>query len=228
MVFGGYALLRTENQAGTALALLAGAVFVLLAIQGTPLQRLGSGEHSAVFATVVKRRATAYVEQARRDGQPPEVTAAIVDFAEEIVSPRPVSIERGPEAYYDEVRTAIRRAGATDVRSLEDAGRHGFDMTATFPSGTVNVDVQLRTRAPLGLYDVMHANSTIDVSDQAYPGGFLLITNGPLSPQVAGYNAGTTPDSTQFEVVTWNGTDDDHALARALIRRARKPGSPRV
>jgi hypothetical protein len=221
LVFGGYAVIATENEVGTAAVLLTGAVFSLMGIQGTPLRRFGSGEHGADFASVVKQRLGRAAGKAQQDGRPPEVAAAIADLAEEIISPRMRSVERGPAAYYDQVKAAIWRVGATDITDLNDGHRHGFDLVATLPSGKANVDVALTSRLSLGLYDVMRANQAIELLGNRFPGGFLMITNVPPSPQLVGYNAASSSDPKLFEIVTWNGPDDDSALARALVRKAR-------
>ena len=216
--FGCYAVLASDNQAGTAFVLLTGAVLLLLGLQGTPLRRLGSGDHSLELAALRRRqRAIEVVAEVRRE-QPPEIAAAVAE-AVEAIEPLAGDPRTRSMRYEQMVKQAIERTGAQVPFVNQDGSPDdGFDFLAQMPAGTVNVEVRYRGRGPLTTYDIMAANQRVTPE---MVGGFLLVTNAPLSDSVRKYNHESSADFDKFEVISWAGPADDHLLARALARNAR-------
>ena len=90
-----------------------------------------------------------------------------------------------------------------------------MDMRAEMPHGVVNIQVKYRSRGPLGLRDLRDASAKLRAS--GFDGGFLLVTNAPLSEEVRQQNA----SQSEAEVITWNDVRDDDLLLRALTRNGR-------
>lgn len=212
---GGWAVFSTDNQAGTATLLLIGAVLLLIGVQGTPLRRLGHGD-SSIDLAAVRQRAARVVERAVRE-QPPDVAAAVAD-AVETITPQigpPLEI-----AYEDAVIEAIRRVGGSiDPTHRLGSGDKGVDARVTVGHGKVNVQIKLRRRGSLGARDIQYAADRAEAS--GFDGGFLLVTNAPLSDDARAYNAAISPTEGGVEAITWNDTRDDGLLTRALARNAR-------
>jgi hypothetical protein len=217
--FGGYAVLASDNQAGTAFILLTGAVLLLMGLQGTPLRRLGSGEHSLELAAIRReRRALSIVAEVTRE-QPPEIAAAVIEVVDAIDSPIAMGAANRGSMYEVEVEKAIVRIGARSEASFVPIfGDPGFDLSVQLPSGRVNIDVRYRSRGSLTTYDVMYANEKIPPDAV---GGYLLVTNAPISPQLRRYNSKSSPESNLFEIIQWASPADDDVLHRALVRKAR-------
>ena len=216
--FGCYAVLVSENQAGTALILLTGAVLLLLGLQGTPLRRLGSGEHSLELAALRrKQRAIEVIAEVTRE-QPPEIAAAVIE-AVDAIEPHSRDPRLRAMRYEAMVKEAIERVGGQVPSASGSSGPDfGFDLFARVPAGEVVVEVRHRSARPLSLYDVMDANRRVSAD---VDGGLVLVTNSIVSARIQQYNDENASDPTQFEVVRWNGRADDDQLARTLARKAR-------
>lgn len=221
--FGCYAVMRSENQAGTALVLIVGAVLLVLGLQGTPLRRLGGGEHSVELAALRRQRGIELIAEAVNE-QPPQVAAAVAEAVASLESPRYPLPRRIVKGRYAEIQEAIERVGGrVSMLSLDDPRRHGYDMVAIFPSGYVNVDVHLGDE-PETRERIDKANASLAGAMErspGQPGGFVLVSRGPLSAEVQEYNRQFSTHRDKFEVVAWDGFQDDGALARALLRNAR-------
>ncbi|MFC4147741.1 restriction endonuclease [Micromonospora mangrovi] len=214
---GGWAVFSSDNQAGTAVLLLIGAVLLLVGVQGTPLRRFGHGDNTIELAAVRQRAARA-VERAAQE-QPPEVAAAVAE-AVETIAPSSLSPLQAYEAYEAAVLHAIRRTGAVlDPTHRPGAGDNGVDARVQVGAGKVNVQVKLRRRGSLGARDIQHAAAI--VRESGFDGGFLLVTNAPLSEDARAFNAAISPAGDGVEAITWNDSRDDGLLARALARNAR-------
>ncbi|RKN15672.1 hypothetical protein D7147_24675 [Micromonospora musae] len=190
-------------------------MFLLVGVQGTPLRRLGHGD-SSIELDALRRRAVRVVERAAQE-QPPEVAAAVAE-AVETITPQVSAL---PELVYEAaVIDAMRRTGASiDPTHRPGPGDRGVDARVQVGAGKVNVQVKLRRRGSLGARDIEHAAAKARRS--GFDGGFLLITNAPLSEDARAFNAGLSPAGGGVEAITWNDSRDDDLLARALARNAR-------
>lgn len=214
---GGWAVFSSDNQAGTAVLLLIGAVFLLVGVQGTPLRRFGHGDSSIELA-VLRQRAVRAVERAAQE-QPPEVAAAVADAVESI-APVSLSPALAYEAYETAVIKAIQRTGASiDTSHRPGPTDNGVDARVQLGTGMVNVQVKLRRRGSLGARDIQHASAVAQRS--GFDGGFLLVTNAPLSEDAGAFNVAMPPSGDGVEAITWNDSRDDGLLGRALARNAR-------
>ncbi|MEU8663569.1 hypothetical protein, partial [Actinoplanes philippinensis] len=88
---GGYGVFVSDNQAGTALLLIVGAVLALLGIQGTPIRRFGSGDHSFELRDIARKAARESAE-ASSEGLT-ERASALAEVARSIDPGVPVQSE---------------------------------------------------------------------------------------------------------------------------------------
>ena len=213
---GGYAVFVSDNQAGTAFLLVASVVLLLLGLQGTPLRSLGGGDYQIQLARI-RLRAVQAIDNARRES--PEVAAAVADAVGSI-DPG-VSISRPPWLLYlQAVRQAIGRALDPVRLTNEDGpGDRGVDTRVQLPNGAVNVQIKYRGRGALGLRDIETA--ALQMRGSGFDGGYLLVTNAPLSEEARQHNRETPAELGGIEVITWNDKRDDDLLTRALARNAR-------
>ncbi|WP_431900074.1 hypothetical protein, partial [Micromonospora chalcea] len=212
---GAWAVFSSNNQAGTAILLLIGAVLLLVGVQGTPLRRFGHGDSSIELAAV-KRRAARVLERTAQD-QPPEVAAAVA-AAVETITPE---LSLSPWLVYEAaVIKAIQQTGASiDHRHRPGPDDKGVDARVHVGAGKVNVQIAYRRRGSLGARDIEYA--ALQALGSGFDGGFLLITNAPLSEDAREFNAALSPAGGGMEAITWNDSRDDDLLKRALARNAR-------
>ncbi|MET8283538.1 hypothetical protein [Micromonospora sp. NPDC005174] len=214
--FGGYAVFVSDNQAGTAFLLVASVVLLLLGLQGTPLRSLGGGDYQIQLARI-RLRAVQAIDNARRES--PEVAAAVADAVGSI-DPGATSIRPPWSLYLQEVRRALSRT--VSLGALRHEAGHmdrGVDTRVRLPNGTVNVQVKYRGRGALGLRDIETA--ALQMLGSGFDGGYLLVTNAPLSEEARQHNRETPAELGGLEVITWNDERDDGLLTRALVRNAR-------
>lgn len=215
-VFGCYAVFVSDNQAGTAFLLVASVVLLLLGLQGTPLRSLGGGDYQIQLARI-RLRAVRAIDNARRES--PEVAAAVADAVGSI-DPG-ASISRPPWLLYlQAVRQAISRTpGSVSLTHEDGRDDRGVDTRVQLPNGMVNVQIKYRGRGALGLRDIVIADAQMRAS--GFDGGYLLVTNAPLSEETREHNLGIPARLGGVEVITWNDERDDDLLTRALARNAR-------
>ncbi|WP_146758688.1 hypothetical protein [Micromonospora saelicesensis] len=215
-VLGCYAVFASDNQAGTAFLLVASVVLLLLGLQGTPLRSLGGGDYQIQLARI-RLRAVQAIDNARRES--PELAAAVADAVGSI-DPG-VSISRPPwMLYLQAVRQAISRTlGSVDQAHEDGLDDRGVDTCVQLPNGRVNVQIKYRGRGALGLRDI--AMATAQMRGSGFDGGYLLVTNAPLSEEARHHNFETPAELGRVEVITWNDERDDDLLSRALARNAR-------
>ncbi|MEU5780122.1 hypothetical protein [Micromonospora lupini] len=205
---GGWAVFSTDNQAGSAVMVIVGAAFLLMAVQGTPLIRLGTGDNG-VELDRRRRRVERAIEQARQEDSP-EVAAGIVEGAS-IIEP---ILFRSPryrgDLYESKIALALQEAGIMVSRRGMD---YGPDLLAETSMGLAAIDVKYRERGLLGMRDIRQAESLASRFGRV---GVLVVSNAPLSPEVERYNA--DENNRLVEAVTWNDEKDSGLLARALMR----------
>jgi hypothetical protein len=212
---GTYAVFESENQAGTALLLVVGVVLSLIGLQGTPLRRFGSGEHSVELATI-RRRLADVVNQAARE-ESPAVAAAVADAAR-AVDPG-ASVRPAWQIYEEAVRRAIGRANGIIESNYQYGRGRAIDARVLMPRGKVSVEIKYRSRGAFGSRDIADASAQLRAA--GLEGGHLIITNAPLSAEAQHHNSESSPETNGVEVITWNDERDDDLLARALLRNAR-------
>lgn len=187
-------------------------VLLLLGLQGTALRSLGGGEYRIELERR-RRRALRAVDLAAYEA--PEVAAAVVD-AVSMIEPSVATIRPPSDRYEEALRSAVKRVGASvDGAHRNGPGDRGVDIRATLASGTVNIQVKYRPRGPIGLSDITRAMRGFHAG--GFAGGFLVVTNAPLSDEVRQHNA----EADEVEAITWNDERDDDLLLRALARNAR-------
>ncbi|WP_280247603.1 hypothetical protein [Nocardia abscessus] len=146
---GSVAVFVSDNQAGTAALFLLTAVLLLLGVQGTPLTRLGSGEHNAEFARKIAGR----ILQTANDEDDPRVAEGAVRAAEIVLSPTAPTWETGGIArvldayeYERAVHEALYRILGGSLSSQEHRG--GFDYTVgTDRHSQVAIEIKMSLRA---------------------------------------------------------------------------------
>lgn len=221
---GAAAVFISDNQAGTAALFVVAVAFLLIGIQGTPLTRFASGDHSAEFAAKhrVSRKAIEDAIQAEQAGN----SAAAENLVEFAATLDP-SVENLP------VVRALRyeqRVGEALVRLFGESG--GFSSSTENPSGSADteadfqlningshiaVDVKFRTQK-LGSRDLRNIQNMAARPNWAT----LVVTNVPLSSEVIEFNSQN--DIYPVEIVSWTGSNDDNLLARAAGRLGRTAG----
>jgi hypothetical protein len=216
-VAGGIAVFVSANQAGTGALLVIAGVLVLLGLQGTPMRRLSSGDHSVELAQL-RRRAVRVIEQARQE-DPPEVAVAVADAITSI-DPSLGGIHDAAQAYERAVLEALARIRMKlDPGHKRGKGSRGVDARVITPSGSVNLDIKYRSRGPMGLREVLARMARAESG--GLEGGSILVTNAPLSDEVREYNESRPPEDLPVEIVTWNDERDDGLLTRAIARNLR-------
>ena len=204
---GGWAVFSTDNQAGSAVMVIIGAAFLLMALQGTPLIRLGTAENS-VELDRRRLRVEKAIEQARQEDSP-EVAAGIVEAASIIEPALFRSRQYRSELYASRVAVALQAASVIVSRREPDLGPDFYAETSTRMAA---IEVKYRERGSLRMQDIRQAERF--TRDGIL--GVLVVTNTPLSPEVERYNA--DENNRLVEAVTWNGEKDSGLLARALMR----------
>ncbi|MEV1060113.1 hypothetical protein AB0I92_22915 [Micromonospora chalcea] len=196
----------TDNQAGSAALVLIAAAFFLMAVQGTPLVRLGSAE-SGVELERRRRRVQTAIERARQEDNP-DVAAGIVEAAAVIDPDLLGSFSFRAELYTSRVALAIQGIGARVVRESHD---RGIDLVVHTSNGSANVVISYRRGGQLETRRVRE--KVPRELGSAVP--TVLITNVPLAPEVKRLNE--RPNSRVAAIVTWNDERDTPRLAQALI-----------
>ncbi|MFF0471497.1 hypothetical protein ACFYPX_29175 [Micromonospora zamorensis] len=212
---GCVAVFLTENQAGTAVLLLVGAVLLLLGLQGTPLRSFGGGEYRFELARL-RRRAAEVVSQAARE-ESADVAAAVAD-AISAIDPGIRFPDWLGMVYLDQARETIR-ALFPDARDLSGQRDGGADMHVRLPEGLVNVQVIYRKHGKLGSGSVTAAVAKMRTS--RHDGGYLIVTNVAPTADAHMRVATLLGGSGRVEVVTWLDDRDTEELKAALQRCAR-------
>lgn len=220
-IAGLVALFVTDNQIGTGAVLVIAVAFLLIAVQGTPLTRFGSGDHAF---NLERRRLGSKLRDQAKDEHDDEAREALLVAAATVDPPVGYWDPAAPIRYESAVQEALTRVLGQD-KTLEIAR----------PARDMGVDylVRISARARVGVETVFTRRALtpsrfMDVQGYAAFSGtpVLLVTNAPLSSQVQNLNAKSASrqlDDTfpPVEAVTWSGPADDNALHRAFLRLAR-------
>lgn len=213
VAFGLLAMFVTENEAGTAIAVLLGGVSVLVGIQGTPLIELGVGENSVRLA---QREILAEKAIEKAESNPGEARAMIDGF-------RLADPEARRDPLLAETLTTIRDAEEYE-RSLAGVLRQtaGSHVAVRFLGGT-SVLAVLDGECSIAVEPIYVTGRTLGTREvgealrrgwEADVDGLLVVTNA----------TGITPDaqdvirraSLQVEVVLWRPTDGPGSITAAI------------
>ncbi|WP_330766950.1 hypothetical protein [Rhodococcus sp. M8-35] len=214
---GGAAVFLSDNQAGTAALFIVAAAFLLIGVQGTPLRRFGSGEHSAEFERFRKARTKLQdAKEAKRAGDQ-EIAEILVDDAVRI-DPSVENLPVVQEVRYERrAADALRRASSRipELNLTTAQVRDGAaDFVLLVNGHYIDVVVKHR-RGELGV--PVFQSYEQEARRTGRP--TLVITNAPLSDAVMQLNG--RDEDTPVEVVQWSGGNDDDLLTRAILRLAR-------
>ncbi|MFD3746393.1 hypothetical protein [Nocardia sp. NPDC058633] len=222
---GGAAVFLSDNQAGSAALLILATVLLLLGVQGTALTRFGSGEHSFEMAEKRRQLGKALRQEAEVSEDPNE--AVVYARAAEIVAPSPAGVRmvEGLEYEASFLRALDRLAIPYYLPSQSDSP--STDVVVVVDG--IDVYVELKARAkPLSAADVRRESVRL-MKMAAWDGQSrqsLLVVNHVDSPLTVSKAREMMHlrDSGTFDIVVWNGPDDDDAVRTALLRMA--PYSP--
>lgn len=221
---GTTAVFISDNQAGTAALFVVAVAFLLICVQGTPLRRFASGDHSAEFER--RHQARTKVEEAieaKKDGDQESAETLVEDAIR--IDP---SVESNPVVqairYERRVAEALDRVfGYMSNFSLADgeddpdgfvpvaSRRYRPDFILSANGERINVEVKHLPK-PIRVTQLRHLMAVA----QRTRTPMLLIMNFPLPKNLAEIlRADQGPG---FEAVHWTGGNDDDLLQRAVSR----------
>lgn len=218
---GTTAVFISDNQAGTAALFVVAVAFLLIGVQGTPLTRFASGDHSADFAARRTRRTIGreVVQEAVEAQQSGDSTTA--DNLVEVARNIDPSVEKLPAVrefrYARQVEGALLRLGF--MTNMSPGHPRAADFLLVTNDGR-QLPVETITRArPLGQFDFSRFSRLAD----QYQSPTLVVTDAPITPRsrtlMADFNQ--QDHAVPLEVVHWTGPDDDDLLVRAIGRMSR-------
>ncbi|MEV6769915.1 hypothetical protein AB0N05_14940 [Nocardia sp. NPDC051030] len=204
---GTIAVFVSENQAGTAALFIVSAALLLMAVQGTPLTRFGSGEHSVEF---VRRQLGRELIQQGRLEESAEAARAYVEAAS-IVEP---SIGGNSSItglqYETTVGEALTRLSDSPVR--RGVFDRNVDFFVRYENTTIGVIVKC-TQNPVSLGVLQHLVDKVE--NRVSP---IAIVVDKASSRALDQFPNWLDESKRPNVrlVEWHSADDDHALQSAL------------
>jgi hypothetical protein len=213
---GAWAVFATQNQAGSAVLVLIGAAFLLMAVQGTALLRFGAGEN-AMELQRRRRRVRRVIEIAQTEADA-GVSAGIAEAASLIEPQLMESPSFRGFLYETKIRLALVSIGG--IPSKEDLDVTGIDFTVLLQSQSAGrsrleaVDVIIRS----GSRRFSSADLDRITGRLSHPPhvGVVIVTNGSLAPEVVKFNRRSA--DTRIAVVSWNSETDTPRLAAAIKR----------
>jgi hypothetical protein len=212
--FGTLAVFRTDNQAGTALLLALSAALLLIGLQGSPLIRIGSGDSNIQLARI-RRRATREVVRAVQDERP-EVSQAVLEAVESI-APDLVSSSLLGRRYERMIVAAIAIVDPSLIIT-ENSWDEGADLTVRNLHGvSVGVDVKYMGPQKIGKSQIIDAENRVVGS--AMENRLIVVTNARPTDEAQRYLVDRSIESARTQLVIWNGSSDNPALALALSRQ---------
>ncbi|MFC4529154.1 hypothetical protein [Sphaerisporangium dianthi] len=217
-ISGGYAVFNSDNQAGTVALLLAGAVFLLIGVQGTRLIRMGT--ESSTVELDRRFRVEKTVERIREEDDP-DVAQGMIEAAS-IIDPRVAEVMSDTGvAYVQRLQHAILRSVDFNVQARINSPDSGFDIRVD----TIDSKKALVVAKPYGTsrtFDIIDYRRATDPIMFAEDAGILIATNASLSRDVKEANFNGDPvDGRPVEAITWRDERDNDILVRALLRVAR-------
>ncbi|MFD4142354.1 hypothetical protein [Streptomyces sp. NPDC058572] len=208
---GVVAVFSTENQAGSATLILAGALFILLAIGGNPLHSLGFGDaQMRVAVQRRRRRALAGVAEV-----PPQEARTALD-ALQTVDPgirNEISFRyASAHAYEGLIRQRFLSLFPDSAISTSQPDYDGFDFSVHRPEDRdIAVDVKYR---PDGITRMLAREHVEQLLSQArgrvVP--VLLVSNSGLTPSAHGRLREAQSAGVKVGFAVWRDEHDDEAL----------------
>ncbi|MFF5054717.1 hypothetical protein ACFY1S_16210 [Micromonospora sp. NPDC000663] len=207
---GGWAVLNTENQVGSASLVVIGAAFLLIAVQGTPLARFSNGSNSIELR---KRRARAQmvVERAQQE-EDPDVAAAVTEAAS-IIEP---TLLQHPhfraDLYLSRLEVAVKALGLGVARTTRDQYIYDF-IAFTGPAdneSSVAISVKYRDSGPLrlaGMERFLARNGNRNILPM------LVVTNAEIEPSLQEHAKESYP---LLRIVKWSDGTDTPSLSQAI------------
>jgi hypothetical protein len=200
---GAWAVFKSANQAGTAFLLLAGAVMLLICIQGTPLVKLGGAGNSVELdrRRQAKDRTKALIAKEPK----PEIRAAILKGA---AAAEPSLRPAAKWAEYEaKVKEAVQRVldDKATVRAEVRTGHTALDLVVTRGANTsIAIEVKYNS-IPLGTDQVAQAAGYALGST-----AMIIAANGFTAA------ASSLAEQRGVVLVPWRAPDDDQALRAAF------------
>jgi hypothetical protein len=180
VVFGGLgflAMFKTENEAGTAVALVVAGILLLIAIQGSQLLRVFAGEHGIELADT---RAAIAVQAT---AEPNPLTAEAILDAYEAADPNAAKDPAFSSAkalnYELQAKSVLERIAADRGTSLERDHVY-YDFVASVGTRKIVGEIKfVRPGSRAGLPNRI-LRDQIEKAQKTFPGApFMLITNDP-------------------------------------------------
>lgn len=230
--FGGAGIFLSDHQPGTMLIFVFGAVFLFMAIQGTPVLIINKDG-----AQLAARRRTRKLTKKAIESEDPKEAAALVEAAR-TVDP---SLDHEPQfnylsdnianelRTYEAIRTAIQSLAATGAVQLPGGSTISFnpdrdpvtkqqhDALLTLPGkGTLIIEIKhirsnARNRGATTILDRMIEYLKHDENSTA-----LLVIN--VQPEVLRKAIEGTPFERRIEIIKWTNEADNVDLASAMRR----------
>jgi hypothetical protein len=240
-VAGGIAVFRTDNQAGTTALLLLGAVFLLLAVQGTAVRRANKDSlelDKRTLARKIAHEAERALSNGRIDDARNYVEGAIAGNPEITDLPEIARLEKeiwDLTRYEAEIRSALLRVAGpgTHVLSRQDSGDDWSDLLLLLNRNGDRKAISVVLLYYTGSHPARMLNHIRSTARRlkAYFSPALLITNFPITdesqlpdisdiipPRTGGtghwLNSDRDPASShvRLAIVTWMSPDDDTSL----------------
>ena len=217
---GGVAMFLTDNQAGTTAMLLLGAMFLLIAVQGTPVRKASKDTIELAKRGEIDRVAHKASDKLEEEG--PDAARDIIEGAAAVrpgIKDEPPLRSIGGVAYREGLRKglfrAVRTLTAYEVTVEEfTAGDSMFDYLINLPGRpdkSILVEVVHRTNERDATVRI--AAALAKIRSAGHPG--MIVSNGYLTNEAQDWFGGTETD---VQFVKWLGPVDDKALVLALSR----------
>jgi hypothetical protein len=209
-VLGILATFKTENEAGTAVSLLMCGVLLLVAVQGTKVQRISAGDHSLELAASRGVVAAQAVAESKED---PDAALERLEHYEALdplaqVDPRISSAKSSiyERQVWNAVILARYEIGGTEAGGLDDAGKLHVIRGR-------RILVETRYRLPYRNIYPTDARRIREMASRSTADGALVVSNVSPTQQAEVLLDQTTPPVT---LVQWDPDAGPEHVGRAL------------
>lgn len=210
---GVVALFVSSNDVASAVLLVIGAIFLLMATTGHPITSAKFGQNEIRLAQRVKREIQAVIDSAPEEVRP-ELASAVIESGLPRDDPLRATADRivsEAQTYEAEVARAVLRVGLTI--EARDPGALGVDLVGMFDGVKIAVEVKSVYRplsASAAMTALYGASKFFDVTPP--PRGLLIVARA-ISASAKNALERSSPRST---ATVWQSEDDDEALGQAL------------
>lgn len=215
--FGGYAVFASANQAGTALLLTIGAVFLVVAVQGTALRKFGLGANGSSVELTLRGKARRIEESAAAEPNP-EVAEGMRKAAA-IVAAQPMArtYVLGGDEYRTEVVASLRDDSGLLLKP-PPGGSSDADVIAVTPAGVaVAVRTRFRMTSRASEDDLHQTRLRILLAKPSTP--TVVVTNVPVFNPELNRNFGDRGEP-PMEIAYWSNPEDTNRVVEAIERVA--------